>query len=418
MAKLDAVIAETLEMTKLEKAKKASQKCRLIADPYIQVGQIQICLEGYMSYMKTSDLWSLVCPPPSLAVANWHTAPNGQWLAKTSNLLYDVLDFAPNTKLQGTKVTKALQAIHLNKTLFIDRKLKTEDAIDRISLSLRIVLSMLRAVKMSEVTKSRIMRGLSKEEAAKLNLVLKKVVLPAECFGVNGEEFAKEDSVEPLDLQPGGLALVVDKQPEKPVAAPSQVSSPASSPKFSMTSLLGPMPSIFNRILKSKVPTQPTQDDELLEEAMAVVPEPAQTSKSKKPPPMKAQKAKKGNMGKKGKKGNKGNKAKPAKQVQQKTQKQPKAEKTSKAKQTKDHGPAAPSPKPNATAYKVDVYPTEKDTYRNLYTSRHHNKAKSLALKSGLSMDAAKAWGRKAAAEASAMWDEVHAKDAEPWDVD
>ena len=409
MAKLDAVIAETLEMTKLEKAKKASQKYRLIADPYIQVGQIQICLEGYMSYMKTSDLWSLVCPPPSLAVANWHTAPNGQWLAKTSNLLYDVLDFARNTKLQGTKVTKALQAIHRNKTLFIDRKLKPEDAIDRISLSLRIVLSMLRAVKMSEATKSRIMRGLSKEEAAKLNLVLKKVVLPAECFGANGEEFAKEDSVESLDLQPEDLALVVDKPPEKPVAAPSQVSSPASSPKFSMTSLLGPMPSIFNRILKSKVPTQPTQDDELLEEAMAVVPEPAQTNKKKKPPPMKAQKAKKGNMGKKGNK---------AKQVQQKTQKQPKTEKTSKAKQTKDHGPAASSPKPNAPAYKVDVYPTKKDTYRNLYTSRHHNKAKSLALKSGLSMDAAKAWGRKAAAEASAMWDEVHAKDAEPWDVD
>ena len=95
--------------------------------------------------------------------------------------------------------------------------------------------------------------------------------MPAECFGANGEEFAKEDSVESLDLQPGDLALVVDKPPEKPVAAPSQVSSPASSPKFSMTSLLGPMPSIFNRILKSKVPTQPTQDDELLEEAMAVV---------------------------------------------------------------------------------------------------------------------------------------------------
>ena len=73
MAKLDAVMAETLEMTKIEKAKKASQKCRLIADPYIQVGQIQICLEGYMSYMKTSDLWSLIGPPPSLGVANWHT---------------------------------------------------------------------------------------------------------------------------------------------------------------------------------------------------------------------------------------------------------------------------------------------------------------------------------------------------------
>ena len=158
--------------------------------------------------MKTSDLWSLVSPPASLAVASWHTAPNAQWLAKTSNLLYDVLDFAPNTKLQGTKVTKALQASHLNKSLFIDKKLnKPEDAMDRVSLSLRIVLSMLRTIKMSESTKSKVMRSLSNEEAMKLNIVLKKVVLPAECFGANGEEFAKENSVESLDLQPRGLAL-------------------------------------------------------------------------------------------------------------------------------------------------------------------------------------------------------------------
>ena len=202
MAKLDAVIAETLEVAKFVKTKKASQKVRLIADPHIQVGQIQTCLEGYMSYMKTSDLWSLVSPPASLAVASWHTAPNAQWLAKTSNLLYDVLDFAPNTKLQGTKVTKALQAIHLNKSLFIDKKLKPEDAMDRVSLSLRIVLSMLRTIKMSESTKSKVMRSLSNEEAMKLNIVLKKVVLPADCFGANGEEFAKENSVESLDLQP------------------------------------------------------------------------------------------------------------------------------------------------------------------------------------------------------------------------
>ena len=337
MAKSDAVKAETLEVAKLEKTKKARQKCRLIADPYIQVWQIQTCLEGYMSYMKTSDLWSLVNPPACKLACRSQCSMVGQ----TSNLLYDVLDFAPNTKLQGTKVTKALQATHLNKSLFIDKKLKPEDAIDRMSLSLRIVLSMLKT-KMSECTKSNVMRKPSNEEAMKLNIVLTKVVLPAECFGANGhgEEFAEEDSVEPLDLQPRGLALVFDQ----------------------------------------------------------------------------SQKAKKGKMEEKN--GNKGKKAKPAKQVQQKTQKQTKAEKTSKAKQTKDHGPEASSPKPNAPEYKVDVYPTEKDTYRNLYTSRHHNKAKALALKRGLSMDVGKAWGRKAAAEESAMWDEVHAKDAEPYDVD
>ena len=92
------------------------------------------------------------------------------------------------------------------------------------------------------------------------------------------------------------------------MAAPEHVPLPASSPKFSMSSLLGPTPNIFNRILKSTAPTQQsmeTQDDKLLEEAMACVPETVQGSKNKrkKVPPMKAQKAKKGKMEKKGKKG-------------------------------------------------------------------------------------------------------------------
>lgn len=55
----------------------------------------------------------------------------------------------------------------------------------------------------------------------------------------------------------------------------------------------------------------------------------------------------------------------------------------------------------------MEVYPTEEDTYRNLYTSRHHNKARALALRWGLPLEAPKEKGRIAAAAASKMWDEV-----------
>ena len=57
--------------------------------------------------------------------------------------------------------------------------------------------------------------------------------------------------------------------------------------------------------------------------------------------------------------------------------------------------------------YHVQEYPALSDTYRNLYVSRHHNRAKALAKQGGLSAEAAKERGRLAAKEASIMWDEA-----------
>ena len=112
------------------------------------------------------------------------------------------MEFAPNTKLQGTKVTKALHAIYLNKNLQVDTKHgKVEDALDNMSTSLRIVMSMLRQVKTNESTKTKVCRQLSREQVGKLNLVLKEVILPDECFD-RGYQSENDDSQEQLDLQP------------------------------------------------------------------------------------------------------------------------------------------------------------------------------------------------------------------------
>jgi len=72
----------------------------------ISVGQLQNTFEQFMRYRKSTDFWELVAPPASLTIANWQTPPNPQWIVKTMNLLYDILEFAPNTKLQATKFTK------------------------------------------------------------------------------------------------------------------------------------------------------------------------------------------------------------------------------------------------------------------------------------------------------------------------
>ena len=76
MARLEAVFAETLDKSAIEKVSRCNSKARLVADPYITVSQIQKTIENYMDHMKTNDFWTLVAPPASLAVAIWQTPPN------------------------------------------------------------------------------------------------------------------------------------------------------------------------------------------------------------------------------------------------------------------------------------------------------------------------------------------------------
>ena len=381
---------------------KRNQKIRLVADPMISVGQLQNTFEQFMRYRKSSDFWELIAPPASLAIANWQTPPSPQWIAKTMNLLYDILEFAPNTKLQASKVFKALHTLFMNKSMHIDRKLKVADAIDRMSLSLRIVLSMLKTIKTNETIRGRVMRNLSNQEQVKLNMVLKKVVLPKEFFD-DVQQQDEEDSQEQLDLQPTQALVAVQAEPQKN-ATPQTVPSPSppcsTSQKNSSLFSLAPLPGIFQRILKGKgsATQEPAQqsgmagnDADLLESAMTVVPQVAQKSAEKIKKKPAGQKGKKVNPGQKG-----ASKQKPAKSVKTKT--------------GKKEACAQPAKATEVAEYKVDANPTDRDSYRNLYVSRHHNKAKTLALKSGLSLEEAKIRGRQAGAEASEMWDEYHSR--------
>ena len=394
MARLDAAFEEASMMGK--DMGKRNQKVRLVADPMISVGQLQKTFEQFMRYRKSTDFWELVAPPASLAIANWQTPPNPQWIVKTMNLLYDILEFAPNTKLQASKVYKALHTLFINKSMHIDHKLKVADAIDRMSLSLRIALSMLKTIKTNETIKGRVMRNLSNQEQVKLNMVLKKVVLPKKFFEAAHEQ-DEDDSQEQLDLQP--MQALVVAQPAAPQTAPSP--SPPSQKSSTLFSL-APLPGIFQRILKGKGSASQESaqqsgmagsDADLLESAMSVVPLFAKKSADKTKQKPAVQKGKK-----KVKAGLKGaSKQNSAKSVKTKT--------------VKKEACTLPANATQVAEYKVDAYPTDRDSYRNLYVSRHHNKAKTLALNWGLSLEQAKAKGREASALASQMWDEYHARD-------
>ena len=217
MARLEAAFAETVASRDNERSKKASQRVRLLANPLIGVGEIQRTLEDYTRHCKSNHLYSLICPPASLAIVTWQTAPHGPWLSKVAPLLFDVLDFCPNTKLQHSKLMKALCTMHENHSLELQPRMSHADAMDQISLCIRMVLSMLRQVKLSDSQKFRVMRSLGCEEHAKLNMVLKKVVLPVgymeEPVPNQETEEAQEGRAQQLDMQPSLAMVPHESQP-------------------------------------------------------------------------------------------------------------------------------------------------------------------------------------------------------------
>ena len=326
--------------------------------------------------MTFGHLWH----PASLAVANWQTPPNPSWLSKVLPLLYDFLEFAPNTKLQGAKVTKALHAIYLNKNLQVDTKHgKVEDALDNMSTSLRIVMSMLRQVKTNESTKNKVCRQLSGEQVGRLNLVLKKVILPDECFD-RAYQSDNDDSQEQLDLQPDIQPIAdMDRRPEVPAqktanlfgTMPKAIAGNTQVVPVTLT-ISSPMsmcklPNFFDKILNGsgassgQAAVSELSDKDLLAEAMQIVPEPAKQkqeiarNKSKKTTAEKIQVKPEKREGKK--KVQKKKKAKKGKIAKTGDAKKVEAHKSS------DHSSPQDCKVPE---YKVEVYPTEEDTYRNL----------------------------------------------------
>lgn len=107
MASLDAVLVERQKALQLAKAETATKQFRLVADPALNVSEICSVLNNFIGYQKMADLWVLVCPPASGPISfGWHTHPNGDWISKCANLLYDLLQLTPNSKFSSTKLQK------------------------------------------------------------------------------------------------------------------------------------------------------------------------------------------------------------------------------------------------------------------------------------------------------------------------
>ncbi|CAE7419868.1 unnamed protein product [Symbiodinium natans] len=218
-----AGLAKAMAAIQQMEAKATSNKknFRLIADPCISVESLKRPLRNYLEFHKSSDMWSLVCPPPGGPLTfTWHTPPNGSWLSKCIGLLYDLLEVAPNSKLQSVKLLRALKSLVEDKTMSIcTRKMTESDVLDRIDLSIRLLLSHLRQLKQNLSLKLKVLRMCTDDEKMKkINLTLDKLELPMELLVGDakplleeGEADGEEENASPV--RPCTTMVVYEPQP-------------------------------------------------------------------------------------------------------------------------------------------------------------------------------------------------------------
>lgn len=101
---MDAVVQAENEKAKAAKMEKLS-KPRLVADPSVSAKEIMGAIRNFVNVKETKDLYSLVAPG-GFRTMSWQSQVDSDWLLKVAALCYDILEFAPNSKLQGKKVSE------------------------------------------------------------------------------------------------------------------------------------------------------------------------------------------------------------------------------------------------------------------------------------------------------------------------
>lgn len=191
MSNLQAA-AEQKTAERNAKLQAAASKPRLVADPNIAVGDIQSALEAWCTFKASKNLWGTVCPPiEGPAVFSFKTRPRGPWLAKTMGLLFDLLIIAPNTKLSSMKLKSAVSNMIETKVISNATTKNTQDFIDMIDTTIRVLLGMIRDTFVDSEKKATVVKYLSVRQQGELSCLLGKVRLPKEF--INEEEGEGDD---------------------------------------------------------------------------------------------------------------------------------------------------------------------------------------------------------------------------------
>ena len=245
MAALEALVGDKMKIAADEKSQKQTSRMRLIADPHITSTALQSILTSFLNY----NLWLVVATPPSgPSTYGWHTSPQGEWMVKASGLIYDLLGIAPNTKIQSTRLMRALKTMHESKDLDLETSTTrtVQDCLDRLDFTIRILMSQVRQLKSSPSLKTKMYRNMSKKEQVALDLILEKTSLPAELL--QSELLEEEDALNrtiSMDPLPEECLTLVPLQGSKASAANGK---PNSAKKGGLLEAFA-FPKIFGKIL-------------------------------------------------------------------------------------------------------------------------------------------------------------------------
>lgn len=183
MAGLEAAL-NAMVATQPSPCQSKPKRPRLVADPRITADDLAEVYHMYCAWKGDKDIYGLVCPPPSgPRTLAWSSKPHAAYMAKLSGLMFDMVKLAPNGKIASTRNIAGLRGL-LEKNVIVNNVPGKSSAsfLDSVDSMVRILLGMYRDVKRDEKAQEsiylRTMRGCSRAERNRIQLVLDRMKLP------------------------------------------------------------------------------------------------------------------------------------------------------------------------------------------------------------------------------------------------
>ena len=176
MSELDKAMCDDAQK-RLKTGKGIKQKPRLIADKTIGVAQIGEIIVKYCEFKQSKDLHSLLCPASAIKIS-WKMKLLDTWIVKMAGICYELAAIAPNTKLNGSKVRKAIEARLQQGDIKNNTELQEKDFVDACDMMIRVALQQYRCMKQDMKAREIVMKKLDREDRRRVTLVLDRMLLP------------------------------------------------------------------------------------------------------------------------------------------------------------------------------------------------------------------------------------------------
>ncbi|CAE7262734.1 unnamed protein product, partial [Symbiodinium sp. CCMP2456] len=201
-----------------QKELEEKSKQRIVADPKVTPYEIRESLQKYLDSVHSKDIWAHVVPPAGgPRVWHWKTKPCAVWMAKTSALVFDLLDVARNGKLHSKKLCIALEGMVDSGAIRNCSGSQREDFISHVDITMRLQGS----------------------DRCKVQKVVEALVLPLDDSDEDEEKplVKKEPDMDNNFLQNSKLFEVTLDEPQPHECLPSQVNRTTTTTRSSSSSL-------------------------------------------------------------------------------------------------------------------------------------------------------------------------------------